>query len=715
MEKLRRTALLIAVLWSIVSIAGNAQTIALRELQAKQARLQKTPGYGTDTAYLNVLNRIAFLYADSYPDSALKITQANIPACRRAGHDEGETDALKITGNAYMTKGDYPNALAWYRKSYEKARQIDYESAFPGIRNNIGLVHMSQGNYTAALNEFYAALESAREIGDRFVAASTLNNIAIVHFYQGKLAESEKTYRETLAIAQQMADTIGIILAYNNIAEVNIEQNALTAALRNLDLANSLANRYKNPEMQTIVAHSLGSTYFRMDSLTKAAAYFETASRLAQQNDYRTSRCKASIGLARVYERQGQLEKALINGLEGVQLAKNMGHTQLLRDASEIVSGIYEKMGDSRASLTYFKAFKTYSDSLRNLESQRVAATFDAKLEFSKKEDDLNRKNLQQQWLIFSALAGLVSLAVILIIVNQNRKKLNHTYRELQHKNVVIEAQRLKAEETLEELKSAQAQLIQSEKMASLGELTAGIAHEIQNPLNFVNNFSETSIELLEEMQAELRDGNTGEVEAITSDLVENLRRINQHGKRADGIVKGMLQHSRASSGQKEPTDLNAIAEEYARLSYHGLRAKDKSFEASIETHFDPAVGKVMLAPQDIGRVILNLVNNAFYAVDQKRKDIASETYQPTVSVTTQRLNDKVLIRVRDNGGGIPENIRAKIFQPFFTTKPTGQGTGLGLSLSYDIVTKGCGGTIEVESEAGVGTAFLVTIPAALL
>jgi two-component system NtrC family sensor kinase len=267
-------------------------------------------------------------------------------------------------------------------------------------------------------------------------------------------------------------------------------------------------------------------------------------------------------------------------------------------------------------------------------------------------------------------------------------------------------------EETLEELRATQDQLIHSEKMASLGELTAGIAHEIQNPLNFVNNFSEVSVELLDELEEELAAGRADEVRAIADDLRQNLRKITHHGQRADGIVKGMLQHSRASTGQKEPTDLNTLADEYLRLAYHGLRAKDKSFNASFTADLDPALGKVPVIPQELGRVLLNLLTNAFHAVQQRQKAGTSAGYQPTVTVQTRRLPEGVEIRVRDNGTGIPEAVRDKIFQPFFTTKPTGQGTGLGLSLSYDIVTKGHGGTLSVESQEGAGTEFVVRIPA---
>jgi two-component system NtrC family sensor kinase len=688
----------------------NGQTGSLRLLKEKRNQLEKRQSYLQDTAYLNVINQIAFLYADSYPDSALTLMRANTLNCQKAAHQKGEADSYKITGNAYMTKGDYENALTWYLKSYELAENIGYKTAFPGIRNNIGLVYMSQGNYTAALNEFYSAFKAAEAIHDKFVMSSTLNNVAIIHFYQGKMNAADSTYKQTLVIAREIADTIGIILAYNNIAEVNIEQKALPLALKNLNTANSLAKSYNNPEMLTVVSHSLGNTYFQMDSLDKAAAYFEAASKIAKQHDYSTSACKALIGLAKVYQKQGLLNEALKNGLDGLQQARNMGHTQLLRDASEIVSRIYEDLGDGPNSLTYFKEFKVYSDSLRNLESERIAATYDAKLEFSKKESTLQQKNLQQQWLIIAAMAALVLLGVILLIVNRNRQRLDNTYKELQQKNVVIESQRVLAEETLKELKSAQAQLIQSEKMASLGEITAGIAHEIQNPLNFVNNFSETSMELLDEMKAELHNGNPGEAMEIATEVIENLGKINQHGKRADSIVKGMLQHSRNSVGQKEPTDLNALINEYILLSYHGLRAKDKSFNAAIERDLDPEVGKMMLIPQDMGRLILNLVNNAFHAVQHKQKATLDPDYQPTVTVTTRKAGGKVKIMVADNGNGIPENIRSKIFQPFFTTKPTGQGTGLGLSLSYDIVTKGYGGTIDVHSIEGEETVFTIVL-----
>ena len=274
--------------------------------------------------------------------------------------------------------------------------------------------------------------------------------------------------------------------------------------------------------------------------------------------------------------------------------------------------------------------------------------------------------------------------------------------------------QKSKIEETLRVLKATQSQLIQSEKMASLGELTAGIAHEIQNPLNFVNNFSEVNKELLSELKEEIEKGNIEEVKSLASNVIDNQEKINEHGKRADAIVKGMLQHSRSSSGIKEPTNINTLAEEYLKLAYHGFRAKDKTFNVTLKTSFEDGVDTVNVIPQDIGRVILNLLNNAFYAVHEKSAAVnamADEKFEPIVSVSTKNFGYKVVISITDNGNGIPQKVVDKIFQPFFTTKPVGQGTGLGLSLSYDIV-KAHGGELRVETKEGEGSEFILIIPA---
>jgi signal transduction histidine kinase len=323
---------------------------------------------------------------------------------------------------------------------------------------------------------------------------------------------------------------------------------------------------------------------------------------------------------------------------------------------------------------------------------------------------------LSFSWILFMRYDRLIKENALIALDKERLAKEKEIER-----NELIELQKTELEKqvaarttdlkhSLEDLKSTQAQLIQSEKMASLGELTAGIAHEIQNPLNFVNNFSEVNTELIEEMKTELRAGNQEEAIALANDIAENEKKINLHGKRADSIVKGMLQHSRSSSGVKELTDINALADEFLRLSYHGLRAKDKSFNAGLKTDFDPSVGKIKIVTEEIGRVILNLLNNAFYAVSEKKR-LNPEGYEPTVSIGTKLVSDQIEIKVSDNGNGIPQRVLDKIFQPFFTTKPAGQGTGLGLSLSYDIVTKGHDGKLVAETKEGEGSTFYIYLP----
>ena len=328
-----------------------------------------------------------------------------------------------------------------------------------------------------------------------------------------------------------------------------------------------------------------------------------------------------------------------------------------------------------------------------------------------------------------SAMVILFTSFILSFVINQRKKieyhKSLHLLNDALHKDLTLQNETLekgvqqrtaellnekeKLQNTLTHLRSTQKQLVQSEKMASLGELTAGIAHEIQNPLNFVTNFSEVNAELIAEMQEAINVGNLQEAKTLANDVAANEQKINHHGKRADAIVKGMLLHSRSSTGIKEPTDINALADEYLRLAYHGLRAKDKTFNATMHTDFDKTIGKINIIPQDIGRVILNLITNGFYVVNEKKKS-GIVNYEPTVSVGTKKDIDKILILVSDNGNGIPSKVLDKIFQPFFTTKPTGQGTGLGLSLSYDIV-KAHGGELKVETMEGAGSVFTITLP----
>jgi len=383
--------------------------------------------------------------------------------------------------------------------------------------------------------------------------------------------------------------------------------------------------------------------------------------------------------------------------------------------ATRMLASIYESTNKPDSALKYLLKSMELKDSLFNRQNTIAIQ----KLEYSERQKQIDleasKKAYESRLKIWGLLAGSTILLAISLFLWRNNQHRQKAYALLQEQKQETDRQKQKVEQSLIDLRATQSQLIQSEKMASLGEMTAGIAHEIQNPLNFVNNFAEINRELIVEVRIQQSKIKKGEGEEsveneLLNDIEQNLEKISQHGKRAEDIVKSMLQHSRTSSGQKEPTDINALADEYLRLAYHGLRGKDTAFNVTLETAFDPAIKKVDVIPQDIGRVLLNLYNNAFYAVSEKKK-LAAGDFEPKVIVSTKNKGDSLEIRVKDNGQGIPEKMKGKIFQPFFTTKPAGKGTGLGLSLSHDII-KAHNGELSVESREGEGTTMIVIIPA---
>ena len=409
------------------------------------------------------------------------------------------------------------------------------------------------------------------------------------------------------------------------------------------------------------------------------------------------------------------LDTLIRSGGKNSPIAQQITTRKKLRDSSQELSNAFAKEGDYAQAYRYYLQYSAYKDSLTAEATTRRLASLqynqnllkkEAQIKLLTKDQQLRDQEVRRQQQFVLVLIGCIALLVVfsLLLTRNNRAKLRAN-RQLNEQKEALQV-------TLNQLKTTQTQLIQAEKMASLGELTAGIAHEIQNPLNFVNNFSEVSSELVTELIENRRNAmRDEELESeLLGDVQQNLQKINQHGNRASAIIKGMLQHARQSGGQKEHTDVNALTEEYLKLAYHGIRSRDKSIEVKLTTGFDAGLRPTLMAPQEIGQVLLNLFNNAFYAV-QKRKQNALPDYHPEVSVKTSREANQLRITIRDNGIGIPDAIRQKIFQPFFTTKPTGQGTGLGLSLSYDIVTKGHGGTLTVESEEGEFTELVLTLP----
>jgi signal transduction histidine kinase len=432
-------------------------------------------------------------------------------------------------------------------------------------------------------------------------------------------------------------------------------------------------------------------------------------------NNFRATIPWEALHLANCYFQLGDLDEALMYGHIALEQQDLNGENarRLNRKIQLVLYEIYNGLGEE---LQAFKHLKYYHDLVEKtklkdyanllMEAEVRAVLEKSQIEITRLEQERilkEQQNKTQRLWIFSIAGALLSALLLAFILYRNNKI-------KQKANARLKEQKEEIQATLEQLEATQKQLIQSEKMASLGELTAGIAHEIQNPLNFVTNFSEVSEELIIELKEEIENNSKKDIEEILENINQNLGKINHHGKRASSIVKGMLDHSRSSKGVKILTDINLLADEYLRLSYHGLRAKDKSFNAGFITEFDSSIPKISIVPQDFGRVILNLINNAFYSVNKKAKEV-KEGYRPMVTVGTKKMEGEIKISIKDNGEGISKEIIDKIFQPFFTTKPTGEGTGLGLSLAYDIVSKGYGGKLIAESKKGSYTEFSILLP----
>ena len=456
----------------------------------------------------------------------------------------------------------------------------------------------------------------------------------------------------------------------------------------------------------TTIPLTLADCYAGNKMYDSALRYYNMTLPLAFEKSLGKEIILSYNGIAKVYQNTGQKDSSLYYAYKALDYRFDNPYPLGTLATYHILYGLYREQRKTDSAIQYLEKTITLKDSLFNQQKEREVQTLAFNEQLKQQEVMTKQTQYRNKLRLYSVLGITCAIMIVALLLWRNIRHRQKAYVLLQKQKAETDQQRVKVEQTLDQLKSTQSQLIQSEKMASLGELTAGIAHEIQNPLNFVNNFSEVNKELLAEIKDEIDKGNLDEVKALANDVIDNEEKINHHGKRADAIVKGMLQHSRSSSGVKEPTDINALVDEYLRLAYHGLRAKDNFFNATMKTDFDESIGNINIIQQDIGRVILNLITNAFYAVTEKKKQ-QPDGYEPTVSVSTRKMNGKVEIKVADNGNGIPQKILDKIFQPFFTTKPTGQGTGLGLSLSYDIV-KAHGGEIKVETKEGEGSEFII-------
>jgi signal transduction histidine kinase len=618
----------------------------------------------------------------------------------RAKHDTSRALIMTQLAEAYRG-GLNDSTLQYAMEALEIARRHHCASVESKALSSICHYFWNRGNLPAGLDAGLKALRIAREHGLRYDQAFAMIRVGNVYLAMKDYKEANRYFEDTRRLVEHTPDSFFYAVTLWVSADAYSRMNLMDSALYMARLAYDTASKMNNPLILAQLPRILGIIYAKMGDEQRAYQYFlESLDASVKRKDYVTV-INGYLSMASLHRGMGQYDSAIWYARLAYEQANFRHVAGIELDAAGLLSQLYDTI-DARTSLQYVRIANAIRDSLYSTDKLRAAQA----LSFGEKErqnelamaEAAYRSKSRQ----FVLLSGMGLLLVVSMVLYRN-------IRTKQRANKALREQKEKVEEALTRLKSTQAQLIQSEKMASLGELTAGIAHEIQNPLNFVNNFSEVNKELLTEMNDEIVKGNFDEVKAIAKDVIDNEEKINLHGKRADAIVKGMLQHSQIGSGVKEPTDINALANEYLRLAYHGLKAKDKTFNATMNTDFDEAIGNVNIIPQDIGRVILNLITNAFYAVNERSKQGAAG-YEPTVEVGTRKEGDKVLIAVKDNGNGIPPKILDKIFQPFFTTKPTGQGTGLGLSLSYDIV-KAHGGELKVETKVGEGSAFVIQLP----
>jgi signal transduction histidine kinase len=650
----------------------------LRELHQEQ----------NDTIRLIRMLNIARVFAEINPDSAYYYAEKSLPLARQLRLKLDEGAALREMGYAYLNKGNYPRSL----QTVLSALAILEDPA----SEKVVLV----GKFPDDDGE-----------NDRTAAPHLQRLMQIAFTYQifGILYANSNNYEKSWhyhLLALQYAEQSGNI-AMQGIA--NLTMNRVYLNLKKPDSALISIQRAYEQMIQSGYIRYLGSallnmgrTYAALGNKTLANEYFRKSLVVSTEQGYFRGVVASHLSLADYYTESAKSDSAFQHLKDAFSAAQNLDAPDLLLRVYTALNRYYRITGNNDSVVKYQSLIIKINDSLFNAKQAQQFQNIDFDEQQRQQQIEAAQKELRDKWRMYALLAGLSIFLIIAVMLWRNS-------RQRRLANIRLSKQKAELESTLDTLRTTQKQLVQSEKMASLGEMTAGIAHEIQNPLNFVNNFSELNKELIDEMNDELGKGNFEEAKKIGNDISANEEKINYHGKRADSIVKGMLQHSRTSSGQKEMTDINNLCDEYLRLAYHGLRAKDKSFNAKFETDFDETVGKLNVIPQDIGRVVLNLINNAFYVVSERKK-LNEQGYEPTVSVSTFKEGDTIKIKVSDNGTGIPQKVLDKIFQPFFTTKPTGQGTGLGLSLSYDII-KAHGGELKVETIEGEFARFIIILP----
>ena len=671
---MRSIKIVLCILLPVFSIA-QVNPLFLEPTKNQADSLRKALNENiNDTLRMAANRELALFYFDINSDSAFFYIERDLPLARKLHLKIWEADALDLMGLISSNQGNYVKAMRSFNEAFQIVENKECEKNIWNI-----------SKFTNSGMPEFARLS---------MLGTIQSDVAGIYATSGNYDKQINTIQDCIKTATRINDNTLLSQAFMNLGAKFLQENGLDSALisfrKSLDYSDLAGyNKYRSNNYNNI-----GRIYLRRNLYELALENFLNALRSGKEQNNNSSIGESYVLMSNYYNKTGKNDSALYYAKLGLAKSQNTGQVKDVIGSYSSLVHIYKDQNRPDSALLYLQLANTVKDSLLGLEKikQLQNIGFDEQLRLQ----ELEKESLQtkSKIRIYSLLGGLGILLIVAVLLFRNN-------RQKQRSNKVLES-------TLTNLKATQSQLIQSEKMASLGELTAGIAHEIQNPLNFVNNFSDVNGELLTEMKDELSKGKIEDAIALANTVIENQSKINHHGKRADTIVKGMLQHSRSSNGIKEPTDINTLCDEYLRLAYHGLRAKDSSFNAITKTDFDNSIGQINIIPQDISRVILNLINNAFYAVDEKKKS-GDSNYKPTVSISTKKTNGSVEIKVNDNGNGIPQKVLDKIFQPFFTTKPTGQGTGLGLSLSYDII-KAQGGEIKVDTKENEGTEFTIQL-----
>ena len=693
-----------ALLYSVVAYYTNNDTTNWTKVETyNEARLKTIEKTGNQKRTAEFLFHIASISLDGKKDSAMFFTNMykSLAIFKQIKDSAYIVLGYRFISSFSRSAGNFTKAFESIQLAIAISRKLNYLKGLASSLTQLADLYRDYGEDGQAMENYQAALDILYKTKDTSGLFNALAAVGGFYFSRQNTFKALEYYNKVLELCakqKKLSQSEGYVYTWIGMtySDINDYGNALQNFEKSLHLFDSAGNSYETAN----VLNEIGSVHHKQRDFEKALWYHARSVRIADSLNMQGTKPVWLHFLALDYYGLKNYDKAKeINDQALAGFKKIWFDIKMTSDMELLASQIDSARGDGMGAYAHYKEYASLSEKLKGEEIRKEAqkakfqTEFDKqKLEQEKKDAIANRTRNLQYMVIGAILLFGIFLLYGYVQKNKDKKRIEKAYAEL---------------------KSTQAQLIQSEKMASLGELTAGIAHEIQNPLNFVNNFSEVSVELIEELKSEKAKPKSERddllEEELLNDIAQNLEKINHHGKRADGIVKGMLQHSRSSTSTKEPTDINKLADEYLRLSYHGIRAKDNSFNATLKTDFDESIGTINIIPQDIGRVILNLMTNAFYAVDEKKKQ-RTPGYEPTVSVSTKKVGDKVLISVTDNGNGIPEAIKEKIFQPFFTTKPTGQGTGLGLSLSYDIV-KAHGGELKVETIEGEGTIFIITVP----